>query len=160
MRDIGRDFVVEALAAESVVLVIDGTGFLKQGKTLAVSCVNTPVGGQNHRLPILRLSRLCLAPRSCLIDRALYLSKVWASDSARMDAAALVVNRGTAGLLRRWRRMFVEPACVFAFQEPDHLTRIHLKLALEDAGFAVFEEADTIALRDTPDAATQGPVGS
>ena len=45
--------------------------------------------------------------------------------------------------------MFVEPLCVFSFQEPDHLTRIHLKLAFEDAGFAVSEEADMIALRDT-----------
>ena len=45
--------------------------------------------------------------------------------------------------------MFVKPVCVFSFEEPDHLTRIHLKLALEDVGFAVSEEADTIALRDT-----------
>lgn len=44
--------------------------------------------------------------------------------------------------------MFVKPVCVFSFEEPDHLTRIHLKLALEDVGFAVSEEADTIALRD------------
>ncbi|GAA0661476.1 hypothetical protein [Sphingomonas insulae] len=44
--------------------------------------------------------------------------------------------------------MFVKPVCVFSFQEPDHLTRIHLKLALEDAGFAVSEDEDTIALRD------------
>ena len=42
--------------------------------------------------------------------------------------------------------MLLQPVCVFAFQEPDHLTRIHLKLALEDAGFAVTEDADTIAL--------------
>ncbi len=42
--------------------------------------------------------------------------------------------------------MLLQPVSVFAFQEPDHLTRIHLKFALEDAGFAVTEEADTIAL--------------
>lgn len=45
--------------------------------------------------------------------------------------------------------MFVEPVCVFSFREPDHLTRIHLKLALEDAGFAVREEETTIALCDS-----------
>lgn len=53
------------------------------------------------------------------------------------------VHRGSC-----WHIMLVKPVCVFAFQEPDHLTRIHLKLALEDAGFAVSEEEDTIALRD------------
>jgi hypothetical protein len=45
--------------------------------------------------------------------------------------------------------MLLQPVSVFAFQEPDHLTRIHLKFALEDAGFAVTEKADTIALAST-----------
>jgi hypothetical protein len=45
--------------------------------------------------------------------------------------------------------MSVEPVCVFSFDEADHLTRIHLKLALEDAGFVVYEDAETIALCDT-----------
>lgn len=57
----------------------------------------------------------------------------------------------------RWRGMLFEPVCVFSFQEPDHLTRIHLKLALEDVGFAVSEDVDTIALCDTrPDGAAPG----
>ena len=34
----------------------------------------------------------------------------------------------------------------FSFEEADHLTRIHLKLALEDVGFAVEEADDTIAI--------------
>lgn len=45
--------------------------------------------------------------------------------------------------------MSIEPVCVFSFDEADHLTRIHLKLALEDAGFVVSEDAETIALCDT-----------
>jgi len=40
-----------------------------------------------------------------------------------------------------------DPVCsVFAFEEGDHLTRIHLKLALEDMGFVVSEEDETIHL--------------
>ncbi len=34
----------------------------------------------------------------------------------------------------------------FAFEEADHLTRIHLKLALEDVGFEVAEADDVIAI--------------
>ncbi|MCP3735208.1 hypothetical protein M9979_10035 [Sphingomonas sp. RP10(2022)] len=35
---------------------------------------------------------------------------------------------------------------VFSFEEADHLTRIHLKLALEDVGFAVEEDAVTLGI--------------
>ena len=35
---------------------------------------------------------------------------------------------------------------LFAFSEADHLTRIHLRLALEDAGFSVEEAADELRL--------------
>ena len=37
---------------------------------------------------------------------------------------------------------------VFAFDEEDHLTRIHVKLALEDAGFTVSEDADTVSIHE------------
>src|SRR5271156_3773857 len=67
LRDIVRDYVVETFADNDAVLVIDETGFLKQGK---VSCgVGAPVhrfGGQDRQLPNRRVRRLCLAPRSCL----------------------------------------------------------------------------------------------
>jgi hypothetical protein len=43
------------------------------------------------------------------------------------------------------------PETLFALVEADHLTRIHLKLSLEDVGFAVKEQDDTIALVGTPD---------
>ena len=36
------------------------------------------------------------------------------------------------------------PPSAFSFDEADHLTRIHVKLALEDVGFAVVEQAETI----------------
>lgn len=35
---------------------------------------------------------------------------------------------------------------LFSFSERDHLTRIHLRLSLEDLGFAVEERADELTL--------------
>ncbi|WP_243402931.1 MULTISPECIES: hypothetical protein [Sphingomonas] len=63
----------------------------------------------------------------------------------------LVVNIGTAPFLTSWTRMSATPETLFALVEADHLTRIHLKLGLEDVGFAVKEQDDTIALVGTPD---------
>ena len=37
---------------------------------------------------------------------------------------------------------------LFAFSEAVHLTRIHLRLALEDIGFTVEEAADELRLAD------------
>jgi hypothetical protein len=50
----------------------------------------------------------------------------------------------------------IDPAdSVFAFEEGDHLTRIHLKLALEDIGFVVCEEDETIHLLHKADCETR-----
>ena len=39
---------------------------------------------------------------------------------------------------------------VFEFDEADHLTRIHLKLGLEDLGFPVREDNNTIIIDAAP----------
>lgn len=60
--------------------------------------------------------------------------------------------------------MSEDPVPLFALEEADHLTRIHLKLGLEDIGFDVLETQDTIALvgpaaaLDTPPAPTLADV--
>ena len=49
------------------VLVIDETGFLKQGKaSCGVGAAVHRLGGQDHQLPDRRLRRLCVAARPCL----------------------------------------------------------------------------------------------
>ena len=66
LRDIVRDYALETLADKDAVLVIDETGFLKQGK---VSCGCAPVywlGGQYDQLPNRRVHVLCVASRPCL----------------------------------------------------------------------------------------------
>jgi DDE superfamily endonuclease len=67
LRDIVREYALETLCDEDAVLVIDETGFLKQGKA---SCgVGTSVhwlGRQNHQLPDWRIRLLCVAAWPCL----------------------------------------------------------------------------------------------
>src|ERR1700752_5366293 len=66
LRDIVRDYVVEHLAADDAVLVIDETGFLKQGRA---SC--SVGGGWRHQTHVFCLPRSPIArsvcfPPSCL----------------------------------------------------------------------------------------------
>jgi SRSO17 transposase len=88
LRDIVRDYVVETLAAEDAVLVIDETGFLKQGKaSCGVSRQYTGSAGKITNCQIGVFAAYVSHHGHAFIDRALYLPKVWTSDSARMDAA-------------------------------------------------------------------------
>ena len=88
LRDIVRDYVVEMLAAEDAVLVIDETGFLKQGKaSCGVSRQYTGSAGKITNCQIGVFAAYVSHHGHAFIDRALYLPKVWTSDSERMDAA-------------------------------------------------------------------------
>ena len=65
LRDIVRDYVIEHLADDDAVLVIDETGFLKQGKaSCGVGRQYTGSAGQDHELPDRSLRCLRFAPRS------------------------------------------------------------------------------------------------
>src|SRR3712207_1659003 len=61
LRDVVRDYAVEMLAEPDAVLVVDETGFLKQGKA------SHGFGGQDHQRPDRGVRRLCLGqgPRLC-----------------------------------------------------------------------------------------------
>ena len=66
LRDLVREYVVEHLRDDDAVLVIDETGFLKQGKA---SWRGTAVYGfrrEDHELPDWRFCHLCVAPWPCL----------------------------------------------------------------------------------------------
>jgi SRSO17 transposase len=76
------------LAAEDAVLVIDETGFLKQGKaSCGVSRQYTGSAGKITNCQIGVFAAYVSHHGHAFIDRALYLPKVWTSDSERMDAA-------------------------------------------------------------------------
>lgn len=94
LRDIVRDYVVETLAAADAVLVIDETGFLKQGKaSCGVAQQYTGSAGKITNCQIGVFAAYVSRHGHALIDRALYLPKAWASDPARL--AATHVPTGT-----------------------------------------------------------------
>ena len=88
LRDIVRDYVVESLGAADAVLVIDETGFLKQGKgSCGVARQCTGSAGKITNCQISVFAAYVSRRGHAFIDRALYLPKAWTGDSARLDAA-------------------------------------------------------------------------
>ena len=89
-RDLCRDYAVERLGAESAVLVVDETGFLKKGRHSAgVARQYSGTAGrvENSQVGVF----LAYASRRghALIDRRLYLPQAWAEDLGRRRAAKI-----------------------------------------------------------------------
>lgn len=85
LRDVVHDYVVETLGAEDAVLVIDETGFLKQGKaSYGVAHQYTGSVGKVTNCQIGVFAAYVSTHGHAFIDRALYLPKHWTSDPARM----------------------------------------------------------------------------
>ena len=90
-----RDYVLENLADPDAVLVIDETGFLKQGKTsCGVGRQYTGSAGKITNCQIGVFATYASRHGHAFIDRRLYMPKAWTEDPARMAAAH--VPRGTA----------------------------------------------------------------
>src|SRR5476649_883020 len=97
LRDIVRDYVIEHLADDDAVLVIDETGFLKQGKaSCGVARQYTGSAGKITNYQIGVFAAYVSDKGHAFIDRALYLPKAWTSDSARMKAAHVPETVGFA----------------------------------------------------------------
>ena len=95
LRDIVRDYVIEQLAADDAVLVIDETGFLKQGRaSCGVGRQYTGSAGKITNCQIGVFAAYVSRHGHAFIDRSLYLPKAWTEDPARMAAAH--VPDGTA----------------------------------------------------------------
>jgi len=88
LRDIVREYVVENLATNDAVLVIDETGFLKQGNaSCGVARQYTGSAGKITNCQIGVFACYVSARGHAFIDRALYLPKSWTSDPARLAVA-------------------------------------------------------------------------
>ena len=88
LRDIVREYVVETLAEPNAVLVVDETGFLKQGKaSCGVARQYTGSAGKITNCQIGVFTAYVSGRGHAFIDRALYLPKAWADDPARRAAA-------------------------------------------------------------------------
>ena len=86
--DIVRDYVLENLADPDAVLVIDETGFLKQGKTsCGVGRQYTGSAGKITNCQIGVFATYASRHGHAFIDRRLYLPKAWTDDPPRMMAA-------------------------------------------------------------------------
>src|SRR5215212_1901525 len=88
LRDCVRDYVVEMLAEPDAVLVVDETGFLKQGKaSCGVARQYTGSAGKITNCQIGVFAAYVSGRGHAFIDRGLYLPKAWAEDPARRAAA-------------------------------------------------------------------------
>src|SRR6187455_3766857 len=97
LRDLVRDDVVETLADPDAVLVIDETGFLKQGRaSCGVGRQYTGSAGKIANCQIGVFAAYVSRHGHAFIDRALYLPKEWTDDPDRLKAAYVPADVGFA----------------------------------------------------------------
>lgn len=97
LRDIVRDYVIEHLADDDAVLVIDETGFLKQGKaSCGVARQYTGSAGKITNCQIGVFATYVSRHGHAFIDRALYLPKEWTDDPDRLKAVYVPPDAGFA----------------------------------------------------------------
>jgi len=97
LRDVVREYTLETLADPDAVLVLDETGFLKQGKTsCGVGRQYTGSAGKITNCQIGVFAAYVSRHGHAFIDRALYLPKAWTDDPARMAAAHAPPGTGFA----------------------------------------------------------------
>ena len=109
LRDLVRDYVTEHLADANAVLVIDETGFLKQGKSsCGVARQYTGSAGKITNCQIGVFAAYVSRHGHAFIDRALYLPKGWTDDPTRLKATYVPSNVGfltkpqlAAGMIER-----------------------------------------------------------
>src|SRR3954449_990517 len=88
LRDVVRGYAVETLGEPDAVLVMDETGFLKQGKaSCGVHRQDTGSAGKITNCQIGVFAAYVSDKGHAFIDRALYLPKAWTDDCARRAAA-------------------------------------------------------------------------
>ncbi len=88
LRDLVRDYALETLAEPDAVLVLDETGFLKQGQaSCGVGRQYTGSAGKITNCQIGVFAAYVSDKGHAFIDRALYLPQDWAKNPARRRAA-------------------------------------------------------------------------
>jgi SRSO17 transposase len=106
LRDVVRDYALETLTDPDAVLVIDETGFLKQGKaSCGVGRQYTGSAGKITNCQIGVFAAYASRHGHAFIDRALYLPKTWTDDPARLAAAHVPPEVGFATKPRLAGRM-------------------------------------------------------
>ena len=123
LRDMVRDYALETLADGDAVLVIDETGFLKQGKaSCGAQRQYTGSAGKITNCQIGVFATYASRHGHAFIDRALYLPKQWTDDRKRLKAAHVPENVGFATKPRMARQMIARAIAAhvpFAFAATD-----------------------------------------
>jgi SRSO17 transposase len=97
LRDIVRDYALETLADPNAVLVIDETGFLKQGKaSCGVGRQYTGSAGKITNCQIGVFAAYVSRHGHAFIDRQLYLPKDWTTRPERLASAHVPAEVGFA----------------------------------------------------------------
>ena len=110
LRDLVRDYALETLAEPDAVLVIDETGFLKQGKaSCGVARQYTGSAGKITNCQVGVFAAYVSGRGHAFVDRALYLPRAWTDDPARA-AAAHVPPDTTFATKPRLARAMIERA--------------------------------------------------
>jgi SRSO17 transposase len=88
LREIVREYALETLAEETAALVVDETGFLKQGQaSCPVARQYTGLAGKITNCQIGVFASYVSHHGYAFIDRELYLPKEWTDDAGRLKAA-------------------------------------------------------------------------
>src|ERR1700756_4006846 len=97
LRALVREYLVEPLADDDAVLVIDETGFLKQGEaSCGVARQYTGSAGKITNCQIGVFASYVSRHGHAFIDRTLYLPKAWSDDPARLKATSVPRDTGFA----------------------------------------------------------------
>ena len=148
LRDVVRDYALETLADPDAVLVIDETGFLKQGKaSCGVGRQYTGSAGSPKREAFAAGITNCQIGvfaayvsrhGHAFVDRALYLPRAWTGDPARLAAAHVPAEVGFAtkpSLARRMIESAMAAEVPFAWVAADTVYGVsELEMALRRAG--------------------------
>ena len=139
LRDVVREYALETLGDTDAVLVVDETGFLKQGKSsCGVGRQYTGSAGKITNCQIGVFLAYVSRHGHALIDRALYLPKAWADDAARRAAAHVPEEVEFATKPRIARAMIeraIEAGVPFAWVAADTVYGVgEIEMALRRAG--------------------------
>ncbi len=106
LRDVVREHALETLADPDAALVIDETGFLKQGRAFCgMGRQHTGSAGKIANCQIGVFATYVSRHGHAFVDRALYLPKAWTDNPARLAAAHVPADAGFAAKPRLARRM-------------------------------------------------------
>jgi SRSO17 transposase len=139
LRDIVREYALETLSDPDAVLVIDETGFLKQGKaSCGVARQYTGSAGKITNCQIGVFTTYVSWHGHAFIDRALYLPREWTDSRRRLKAAHVPDGVGFATKPQIARKMIARAITAkvpFAFVAADSVYGVgDIEIMLRKAG--------------------------